>query len=157
MKVQIANPNLADEIISSLVQQDPAINTPEFVALRQLNRRWQCAKYNQDGEPWLRVTNHKDIKVICDLLAKHPELLVVVPSSFIESIADEKLGLLTESDKTYCRKQAEILESTTSEDKRNDVLWRIASAVIDPSELIGQTLKPHQRDLCTAIARNILN
>ena len=156
MKVQIAKPDLADEIISSLVQQDPAINTPEFAALRQLNRRWECANYNDDGEPWLRITNHGDIKIISDLFAKYPELLVVVPSDFVEAIADEKIGSLDKSEMSYCRKQAELFTSVDSENKKNDVLWRIASNVIDPSEL-DQTLKPHQRDLCVAIARNILD
>jgi hypothetical protein len=158
MKVQIANPNLADEIIASLLQQNPAINTPEFIALRLLNRRWQCANYNQDGEPWLRITNYKDLQVINDLFSKYPDLLVVVPSDFLESVADEKIGLLSESELSYCRKQAEILESTKSLEKSKqhaDALWRIASNVIELSQL-GETLTPEQQNLCRAIGRNIL-
>ena len=156
MKVQIANSKLADEIISDLVKQDPAINTPEFAALRQLNRRWECANYNDDGEPWLRVTNHGDIKIISNLFAKYPELLAVVPSDFMEAIADEKIGSLDQSKMFYCRKQAQLFASANSEYKQDDALWRIASNAIDPDEL-DQILKPHQRQLCVAIARNILD
>ena len=156
MKVQIANSDLAGEIISSLVKEDPAINTPEFVALRQLNRRWECANYNDDGEPWLRVTNHNDIRIISELFGKYPALLVIVPSDSVESLADDKIGSLDESEMSYCRKQAEWFAKANSEYKQDDVLWRIASNVIDPDEL-DQTLKPRQRELCVAIARNILD
>ena len=89
-------------------------------------------------------------------MEKYPELLAVVPSDFVESIADDRIGALNESEVSYCQDQAIIFVSKSGS-KQDDALWRIASTVIDPSELVGHTLKPHQRELCGTIACNLLD
>ena len=43
------------ELMSSPAMIEALLQEPWFIALRSLNRRWECANYNQDGEAWIET------------------------------------------------------------------------------------------------------
>lgn len=49
----------ATEIMNLLLDSTPMINaleqTPWYLALREINRRYEAATYNEDGEAWVHI------------------------------------------------------------------------------------------------------
>jgi hypothetical protein len=54
------------------------LDEPWFIALRSLNRRWECANYNQDGDPWIEMPSESHDAEACRKINRlFPALLKV--------------------------------------------------------------------------------
>ena len=42
-----------NELMASKAMIEALLQEPWFLALREINRRYECATYNQDGEKWI--------------------------------------------------------------------------------------------------------
>lgn len=82
LKVEITDSHRATDIqhdlLSSTAMIDALMQEPWFLALRDINRRWECANYNDDGEPWIEIPeNTHDANAVEKLNRLFPGILKI--------------------------------------------------------------------------------
>lgn len=81
-RFEIINSDHATTIQYELMDSKEAIeflkNQPWFIALRHLERRWEQANYNQDGDAWIDIPKESsDAKACWKLNKLFPNLLKI--------------------------------------------------------------------------------
>lgn len=85
LKVKIVDESAthqATEIMNSLLTSSEKIQellrTPWYLALREINRRYECATYNQDGEPWIYIPKDShDAAAMFEAHRRYPGILEI--------------------------------------------------------------------------------
>ena len=82
LRVQVTDTHRATqiqhELLTSKIIIEALMQESWFLALRDINRRWECAEYNQDGEHWVVVPlNSPDNEAVEKLNRLFPGLLSI--------------------------------------------------------------------------------
>jgi hypothetical protein len=81
--------DIQHELMTTPDMIEALLNQPWFIALRSLNRRWECANYNQDGDRWIDIPKGSHYAEACQKINRlFPGLLKVKEVVIQEVVAN---------------------------------------------------------------------